>query len=268
MSISEADAVRALSLACFGVEPDSVQLEAMIVEIDGDPLKLEAVARRMGEFRLKMDRIHHRRLPDHSQYGEFAMLLRELVTAGRSHGIIVDVGANGRAGSNSYDLLTDYGWKALLIEANPHLVSRIRSEFGNAAYDLVCCAIGITPGSKTLHLGIDDQISSLRSERVANWGAVTGSVDVTVRRLPDVLDENRIPRDFDILSLDIEDADADVFNDLVSTSSYRPRWVVIETALELDKTTLASSAFSAQVRGLYDLADRTLPNLVLRRIGL
>jgi len=264
MPLTPASAARAVGLAIFGAEPDPAQLEAMVTEIGEDGDALAALARRMWAYRQTIDRIEHRRLPDHSQNGEFALLLRELVAAGQRHGIIVDVGANGRKGSNSYDLLTDHGWKGLLVEANPALLPRIRDEFGAADFTLVGCAIGPEAGRLPLHLWAGDQISSLDGDNATLWGPARAIVEVEVRRLPDVLGEHGIPHDFDILSLDIEGLDVAVLNDLVATSPWRPRWIVIETPLPIAETSLAATALSTEVQALYELAGRTLPNLVLR----
>jgi hypothetical protein len=46
---------------------------------------------------------------DHSQNGEVRMLLREMISRSVAHMIVVDVGAYGRSGSNSYDLMRHFG---------------------------------------------------------------------------------------------------------------------------------------------------------------
>src|ERR1039457_3792179 len=62
---------------------------------------------------------------DHSQNGEFKVILQFLIERGQLDRTIVDVGAHGRERSNSYDLMRHFGWRGLLIEANPRLVESI-----------------------------------------------------------------------------------------------------------------------------------------------
>ena len=64
-------------------------------------------------------------IADHSQNGEFLELLKLIVARGAPGKNIVDAGANGRERSNSYDLMLLFGWRGLLIEANPALADKI-----------------------------------------------------------------------------------------------------------------------------------------------
>ncbi len=58
-----------------------------------------------------------RKHSDHSQFGELSLFLTH---AGRKRrGFVVDAGAHGRERSNSWDLLSQFRWRGLLIEANP-----------------------------------------------------------------------------------------------------------------------------------------------------
>ncbi len=265
MSFTAEAALRAVHVAAFGVEPELSQIQQLVDEVEADPSALNVIAARMQRFVEHLGKAARHAQPDHSQNGEFRILLKGLVREASSHAIVVDVGANGREGSNAFDLLKDFGWKGLLIEANPDLAPRIRREFGPVDYELVTCAIGITPGAAHLHLGVNDQISSLFRDKTAWWGEVGGAVEVEVRRLSDVLIEKSIPLDFDLLSLDIEGIDAPVLNDLISTSQFRPRWIIIEDPIPLTDVDLEKSGLSPEVRSIYELVDHTLPNLILKR---
>lgn len=257
--------VRAIQLAATGMPPTAEELASGLAKIGRDHASIDGYIAEVRHRAAFIARELKQTLPDHSQYGEFPMLLRELVAAASTSQIIVDVGANGRMGSNSYDLLTDYGWRGLLIEANPMLAPRIETEFAGTDYTLVKCAIGVTSGRQVLHFGVDDQISSLNLEDVLVWGEQAGGIEVDVRRLADVLEDQSIPHDFDILSMDIEGFDAAVLNDLIATSPYRPRWIVVEIAMSFETSSLAETALSPRVIAEYELVGRTLPNLILRR---
>lgn len=259
------DVIAALYVAAIGIKPTEEQLEEDLARLTADPLALDAFAAHLRE-RAQSAMQSLRPLSDHSQFGELGMLLREFAGLAQTHGIIVDLGANSRNGSNSYDLLADFGWKGVLIEANPALIDGIRSDFDGLDYVLVDCAVGLTTGRQTLHLGIGDQISSLDPALVLRWGESFGGVEVDVRRLDDILREHRVPHDFDVLSIDVEGLDAEILNDLVATSEFRPRWIVAEVAMPLQSgATLADTDLSPLFISQYELVNRTLPNLILRR---
>ena len=202
---------------------------------------------------------------DHSQGGEFFELLKLIVSRGAPGKILVDVGANGKERSNSYDLLRHFGWKGLLIEANPALREQILTDFSGLDFELVSVAISDEDGTGTLSLGINSDVSSLSERNTANWGPIFGSVPVAVRRLPPILEENGIPRDFDLLSLDIEGYDSRVLNDLIEHSHFRPTWVIIEGSHNFTVSDPRRIGVSELVCKEYEVSARTRANLILAR---
>lgn len=262
---SAQEVLRALYSATIGFQPSDRQFDEEIALLADDPGALDRLGVQLREVAKQAHR-RHRPLSDHSQYGELGLLLRELVAAGRTHGVIVDVGANGRKGSNSYDLLADFGWTGVLVEANPQLIESIHTEFEGLDYALVNCAVGSSPGRQTLYLGINDQVSSLDADLVRRWGERVGGIEVDVRRIDDVLGEHKVPHDFDILSIDVEGLDAEILNDLVASTPYRPRWIIAEVFMPFDgEPAVADSALSSLFLSQYELIGRTMSNLILRR---
>jgi FkbM family methyltransferase len=203
---------------------------------------------------------------DHSQFGEVALLIKEIVNQAATHRLLVDVGARGRNGSNSYDLLHVFGWRGLLIEANPQLIDGLHRDFAGLDTTIVNCAVSNYSGDGVLHLGVNDDVSSLQQQNAAGWGPTRGRLAVSVRRLGEILTEQAIPRDFDLLSLDIEGEDVAVFNDLIE-SGYRPQWVIIEASYNFQTRSLEDVPFSPLVRDHYMLVAQTEPNLILCLIG-
>jgi FkbM family methyltransferase len=204
-------------------------------------------------------------LNDHSQNGEFKLILEFLTSNGAENKIIVDVGARGRERSNSYDLLTYFSWRGLLVEANPSLIASIRQEFSGKNFVLEEAAVCDYEGEAEFFFGINDDISSLRRSAVAGWGEVKGMTTVQVRRLPALLRKHDIPEEFDILSLDIEGEDIRVFNDLIDHSPFRPRLVIIEVGDAIDIKNLTTRGFSADVDADYAISGNCGPNLFLIR---
>lgn len=266
MSFNSGDVVEALYRAALGRPADSAGVAGYASRLDRDPRQLEAIA---GEFFRSEEHMARMSagLMDHSQFGEYRLILKHLIRNGSRHQIFVDVGARGRDRSNSYDLMKDFGWKAILVEANPELVDSINAEFEGTRFVLENCAVGPEEGVLPFYLGVNDDISSLRQSATASWGEVRGAIEVPVRRLPDLLRDHSVPRDFDILSLDIEGVDVEVLNDLVDGSDYRPGLIVIEASNDFQTKELGAIGCSERVCDEYEIWSATAANLLLVRSG-
>ncbi len=193
---------------------------------------------------------------DVSQFGEVELLIKHMINQAATHHIVVDVGARGKRGSNSYDLLRHCDWRGLLIEANPALIDGLHGDFGACDVTIVNCAVSNYTGDGVLHIGVNDDVSALQEQNTTGWGPTRGQIAVRVRRLGEILKEHAIPLDFDVLSLDIEGEDVPVFNDLIELG-YRPRWVIIEMSEQ------QRGLFTQLVRDNYTVIGMTAPNLIL-----
>jgi FkbM family methyltransferase len=202
---------------------------------------------------------------DVTQYGELPLLLRSWLNETAKSRYIVDVGARGRERSNSYDLLRHFGWRGLLVEANPALIEPIRREFAGLDIQIANCAVSNYNGRARFTLGANDDVSSLEAWSAETWGETRGLVDVAVRRLPDLLAEYGAPVEFDLLSIDIEGEDVRVLNDLADHGRYMPSWVLIEASYDFATRSLADLPTSLAVREQFDLVGQTKANLLLRR---
>lgn len=210
-----------------------------------------------------------KRLPftnDVSQYGEIPMLLREMVNTGARHRIVVDVGARGRERSNSYDLLRSFGWRGILVEANPRLIDSINQEFEGLDFALVNSAVSNYAGQATFYIGVNDDVSSLNQHSAASWGDIRNQVHVRVERLQTILRAHNVPPDFDLLSIDAEGEDVPILNDVVA-SGYLPRWVIIEASHNFQVKDLQDLALQQAVLERYSIAGQTVANLILRANG-
>jgi FkbM family methyltransferase len=199
-----------------------------------------------------------------SQFDEIGMLVREMVNAGTPN-FVVDVGARGLERSNSWDLMRHFGWRGLLIEANPALKASIESSFAGLPFKLICCAVSDYAGRAEFTLGTNDDVSSLNPEAAAGWGAPRGRIAVPVRRLGKLLEMENVPLDFGLLSIDIEGEDIKVLNDLILTSLHRPRYIIIEASYEFATKSLDDLPISAEVSALYEIIGQTRANLLLRK---
>ncbi len=266
-NVSSDELVDALYVGLLGREPDEAGRRAWVNRVAAGTTSVEAMIRAFvdsTEFGERMSR-PRRFTNDVSQYGETLELLRLWVADHQSAGVAVDVGARGVERSNSYDLMKHFGWRGLLIEANPALIPQIAQDFAGLAFDLVNCAVSDYEGRATLSLGVNEDISSLNVEATKAWGELRGGVEVEVRRLEGILSDHEIPEDFDLLSLDIEGEDIKVLNGLLANSRYRPRWIIIEASHDYSVRKLEDLPFSEDVRQAYEIRGQTRANLILGR---
>lgn len=202
---------------------------------------------------------------EHSQFGEIGRLLRQMVNNSATQKIVVDVGANGRERSNSYDLMKYFGWKGILVEANPQRNPTINAEFVGLDYILINCAVSDYQGEATFHLGVNDDVSSLEIEAAKGWGPVRGAITVTVRPLHTILTEYSVPLYFDLLSVDAEGEDVRILNDTIA-HGYRPSWVIMEAVHDVSLPSLDHLGLTDAVLASYEIVDSTIANLIIRRI--
>jgi FkbM family methyltransferase len=198
-----------------------------------------------------------------AQYDELFHLLRAVLQAHFAEAYVVDCGARGRDRSNSYDLLKFFGWKGLLIEANPALIPEIEREFADLDYTIIQCAVSDRTGNATLTIGINDDVSSIDPVHAAAWGQTQGEVVVPMRRLPEILESHCAPKIFGLLSLDVEGQDIAVLNDLIDNSDFRPQYIIIEASYDFRTKTLDDLPFSEKVKKAYVIVGQTSPNLIL-----
>jgi FkbM family methyltransferase len=257
--------VKTLIRGVHAREPTDVEFSYWTKVLSEKPDELEKVALELFNSEENKERrnIRPNVLVDNSEFGEYSFLLKLLVRHGTKHGIIVDAGARGCTASNSVDLLRDHGWKGLLIEANPNLWDSIERDFHGLSFELVRNAVSDSEGTVTLYLGVNDDAASLDASIAGLWGPVRGTVEVGARKLGQILAEKNIPRDFDVLSLDLEGIDVRVLENLLEETDYRPSIVVIETSMGFRNTSLEDVPFSPLVRSLYRLSYQTWPNMIL-----
>lgn len=201
---------------------------------------------------------------DNSQYGEVGLLIQEIVSSSCPHKTVVDIGARGKDRSNSYDLITGWGWKGLLIEANPNLISNLEELYKNSTGKVIHSAISDFEGDIDFYIGSNLDVSSITKATTSNWCDVEKSVRVKCRRIAPILIEHKIPFDFELLSIDIEGEDIKVMNDLLETSRYRPRYIIIEASFDFSTKKLEDLPFNEIIKTNYVICRQTKANLVLK----
>lgn len=143
-----------------------------------------------GRHREFIDRLQGRERSVWSQHGEDGVLeaLMEKVSSAEKY--IVEFGAyDGICMSNSRYLIHDQGWSALLIEADPRFYRRLRALYENSP------------------------------------SVTTRKSFVTPENINGLFADAGVPRDFDILSIDIDSIDYYVWEAL---TEFSPKIVVVE----------------------------------------
>jgi hypothetical protein len=131
----------------------------------------------------------------HSQCGEDGVLERVFEILGCSSGWAVELGAaDGVWLSNTRNVIAHKAWSGVLIECDARLHARLQENYRDRP-DVYCVR-----------------------RLVTTQGSAGDTIDAILQRTP-------IPRDFELLSIDVDGNDCHVWNSL---AAYRPRVVVIE----------------------------------------
>jgi len=168
-------------------------------------------------------------MKDYSQFGEFTQFLKPIFTFyGVRYGVLVDIGASGRDLSNSYNLIAEHGFQAILVE--PVNFSRVEREIQSDFPALVAVdksAVGQTEGTAKMFLHTVPEHHSL----VSTWYPPTDghkTQDVPTVRIGTLLKKWDLPWDFDYLTIDVEGLDIDLVQDMIDNTTYRPRVLLFE----------------------------------------
>lgn len=152
----------------------------------------------------------------------------------RTRGSFVEIGAyDGESFSNT-SFLADLGWSGLYVEPVPAFAALCRARHrANAGVVVDEVAVSDETGPRRIHLG--GTLTSLRDDYVdacrdIDWakGHHSGeTIEVPTDRLDALLEKHKIPREFDLLVVDVEGYEGPVIRS-VDLSTWRPRMIVIE----------------------------------------
>ncbi len=161
--------------------------------------------------------------PKEGYYGQFSTdALIELYFQNKRHGVCVEVGvANGTRGSNTL-YFEKRGWRTLCIEPNPLYsdgISKSRKEYVQCA-----CGSEYKKSSKFTVFDIGEHnimssLSGLQPDKrlLKTHGHVINKsyeIDVEVKTLNSILEENNFPSKIDFISIDTEGTELDVLKGL------------------------------------------------------
>jgi len=152
-------------------------------------------------------------------------------------GYYVEVGSNDGLTNSNTALLELNGWKGILIEANPDLISKSIQSRPNSIvvnYAVVSCdrvgtvsfykVVGGPPSLDGLSTIIGDENFV---SRITSYGGEVKVIRVLATTLDNILTSNNVPSDFSFLSIDVEGADLEVLKGL-SLNIFQPRIILVE----------------------------------------
>jgi FkbM family methyltransferase len=153
-------------------------------------------------------------LSSYSQAGEDRILLNVITNLGKT-GFYVDVGCNApQAYSNTFELYKR-GWRGITIDANQQLINkhqRLRKR------DISICAVISDQEREVVFTNFENSLfSSLDTEHISKWEKnrkIKEKKVVTTATLSSILDSCNAPKEFDLLSIDVEGHDFEVLSSL------------------------------------------------------
>lgn len=174
--------------------------------------------------------------------------LLELFFGKRTSGIFVEVGAfDGISYSNTWGL-AERGWEGLLVEPIPELAEKCRKNHGiHPHVSIIQTAIGSHHGVVSLVVGGElttanhAQASEYRDTAWARQSVTDTSIEVPMTTLDALLDERKVPAEFDLLVVDVEGYESAVFEGF-TLSRWLPKMLIVELADTHPDLSLMASA--------------------------
>jgi len=160
----------------------------------------------------------------------------------RRSGVFVEVGAfDGRTQSNT-DCLPPIGWSGLYIEPAPlYFEQCVRWHSSSPAIRFENCAAGAENGS--IELTVGGVLSTVSTEVASRWREISWSarhfdgtkpVTVPLRKLDSILADHQVPIGFEILVVDTEGYEGEVFAGF-NLEYWKPQIAIVELADKADQ---------------------------------
>jgi FkbM family methyltransferase len=144
---------------------------------------------------------------------------------GDKRGFYVEVGANEAVERSQTWHLEQLGWAGILIEPQPNLAAALVVARKAKVFAVACSSPENAGRSLPLH--VDGPLSGLNRERMAPGAQPARVIHVPVRTLDSLLEEAEAPEPFDLLSVDVEGHEVEVFRGF-DFRRWRPSLIMAE----------------------------------------
>ncbi len=162
-------------------------------------------------------------------------LLLELFIGCKHDGVFVEVGGfDGMYVSNTWGL-ADRGWRGVIVEPVPHSAERCRAAHAtHPKVTVVECAIGAEENSQ-VRLKVAGPLTTASAGNHAEYATIdwarrhltANEIVATMTTLDALLHTHTVPEDFDVLVVDVEGYERQVFAGFDLTT-WRPRMIIVE----------------------------------------
>jgi hypothetical protein len=251
------DILEAVFRAALGRAPDAEETESygpLLQKNFGEGLR--EVARSVYASAEHQDRLlppdADRVLVDHSPNGEFRVLLRQWLAGSGGRGVVVEVGATRPEASLALDLAKALNWRAVLVEGDAKQWRAIESRFSGANFDLIKAHV-LAPSSPEAAGGAKVRALGL-----------TAAAPTALTPLGPLLDKAGVPDAFDVLTLGGAANTMDVLDELLLSSSFRPKTIIVATPIQLEALTLRQYGLGEAACGLYEVFATTDRSVLLK----
>jgi FkbM family methyltransferase len=144
---------------------------------------------------------------------------------GDKRGFFVEVGANEAIERSQTWHLEQLGWTGVLIEPQPDLAAALVAQRKARVFAVACSSPENAGRSLPLH--VDGPLSGLNRERMAPGSQPARVILVPVRTLDSLLEEAEAPAPLDLLSVDVEGHEVEVFRGF-DFQRWRPSLIMAE----------------------------------------
>jgi FkbM family methyltransferase len=144
---------------------------------------------------------------------------------GKTNGVYVDVGANDPFIESQSFHLEQMGWNGLLIEPLPNMCALLREHRTSTVVPYACSSID--NHKKILPLISFGVCSTLESKLIHTNKVKQDVIYIETRTLDSILEENNIEANFDLLSIDVEGHEIELFKGF-DIQRWKPKLVLLE----------------------------------------
>jgi FkbM family methyltransferase len=149
-----------------------------------------------------------------------------------SKGYFVEVGAyDGEFASNT-SCLADHGWEGLYIEPIYDHYLKCLNRHNENNVTVANVAIGLEEGEKIIYYG--DTLTTLDKEQVERYRQIDWAQHIKFSetvcdqmRLDTLMEKIEVPKEFDILVVDVEGKESEVFQTF-NLDEWRPKMLIVE----------------------------------------
>ena len=149
-----------------------------------------------------------------------------------SNGYFVEVGAYDGEFSSNTCCLADIGWKGLYVEPIHKYYLRCVERHKNNNVEVVNFSIGLDEGEKTIYCG--NTLTTLDREQVDRYSEIDWASEISFSetkcnqvRLDTLLTQKNVPKEFDVLVVDVEGKEYEVFQTF-NLKEWKPKILIVE----------------------------------------